>query len=1178
MAIDRGGLRYEIEVVTKNLSQLRRLRRELKLTFQAQSQVTKGQVAAARRQSQLAAANARTVTAQERAKRAILDTRAARQRLNREIHNQLAAQQKLIASTAAAARQQALLAGNAGKTAKNTKKAAAGIKATGVAAESAAARVNKLLFTFRRLVGTLALFQAARAVAGGFASLIKGGVQFNATLETVQIGIAGLLTNIAVLTDKNGNLVEGAEKFALAQTVAADQAAKLKREAILTVATLEELSRAFQEGLAPALSAGLDVDQARKVAILVSQAAAALNISQNQLGEELRSLLSGTATERTTRIAKAFGVSAAELNELVRGMRDGDELFKFITDRLQGTAIAAGLAAKSFSGLTSNLRDAISVVSGEAGKGLFDTLKQQMADIIQLFVTPIEGDILVNPEVIKALEPIFDGVRDAVLALRAAMESLTAGDFRGAVDAIGSALAGVGSAIAIAVQFLITALGPIGDALGALRAVISTILSLLPQLPFLTRQFARVVGVILGAVAATKAWRFAVVALTKAQKLFNLAVLANPYVLIAAAIITIISLVRRFADEIKLSSDGLATFQDLFVEAWESIKDGFAVLVDIVKDLVGELEKALRDIFPDIELNFKALIQFIGTVADKVIGGWIIMVRIMQGVWSTGWEAIGDIALNIVNGILNTFEVMIDVITAAFVTIGRTVSSFIKNTLAGYEFLFKAMVAGVKREFGKAISFTAQAKSAFTQAGKALSGVGDTFTKSLQEEFGNRLLPTITNPFEGAAKKLATIVAQAFAEGLTFDQVSKRIDEFLKRVELRAQERQRKKDTENLGGGRGRDKQADNALKLLKLEEKRLKIFNQIADLRGLRPDTEARILDLNLELNVQQGIVDILNSKNALTDEENALLELTLAKMVLISEQRARLGDGSFLAGLEEGLRRLSEGFDEFKLGIDAIQSGIAVIGDGIADAIFEGKDLIESLVEGFKGILKNLVSQVIQKLLTDALLSLITKTATSAATMTAAATQAASLLAAGGVKAGAAMVAGAAKAAAILAGASAAGAAGGVTGGQVSHIGAKGYADGGSIHGPRPAGLDPRDTVPIWAQPGEFMQPLASVRTYGSQFMEAVRKRALPAGLMRALGSMAQGGRMPTLATRGPGYATGGQVAIPAGSSGGGTLVVEVRSTDIVNDGLSRDTIRVVSPGIKEPRNVAESKGETI
>jgi len=61
---------------------------------------------------------------------------------------------------------------------------------------------RQFLFTFRRLVGILAIFTAARKLAQALAMGVKEMSRFNAELETAEIGIASIVASIAQVTKK----------------------------------------------------------------------------------------------------------------------------------------------------------------------------------------------------------------------------------------------------------------------------------------------------------------------------------------------------------------------------------------------------------------------------------------------------------------------------------------------------------------------------------------------------------------------------------------------------------------------------------------------------------------------------------------------------------------------------------------------------------------------------------------------------------------------------------------------------------------------------------------------------------------------------------------------------------------------------------------------------------------
>jgi hypothetical protein len=85
-----------------------------------------------------------------------------------------------------------------------------------------------------------------------------------------------------------------------------------------------------------------------------------------------------------------------------------------------------------------------------------------------------------------------------------------------------------------------------------------------------------------------------------------------------------------------------------------------------------------------------------------------------------------------------------------------------------------------------------------------------------------------------------------------------------------------------------------------------------------------------------------------------------------------------------------------------------------------------------------------------------------------------------------------------------------------------AQGLAHGGP---PKPKGLHPSDTIPIWAAKGEFMQPIDVVKFYGLPVMEALRNKLIDPLALNALvhtRRMVRNSKKRSL-----GYAEGGQIA---------------------------------------------------
>jgi hypothetical protein len=222
------------------------------------------------------------------------------------------------------------------------------------------------------LIKSLGIAAAAFAGFQGFKAFTEAGLEFNATIENANLGIATLIVAQAKLHDANGNLLTGTAALGAAQDLAAEQVTKLRVAGLQTVATTQELIKAFQQAVGVGLRWGFTLDQARKFTVQMSQAAAALQLPMDQLNEEIRSLLAGTINPRNTRIASALHIT----NEQIRQAQQAGTLFEFVTKRMEAFSIAGEATARTFSGVMSNIKEALQQLTGEATKPLFDKLKE----------------------------------------------------------------------------------------------------------------------------------------------------------------------------------------------------------------------------------------------------------------------------------------------------------------------------------------------------------------------------------------------------------------------------------------------------------------------------------------------------------------------------------------------------------------------------------------------------------------------------------------------------------------------------------------------------------------------------------------------------------------------------------------------------------------------------------
>lgn len=345
-------------------------------------------------------------------------------------------------------------------------------------AEVAESKVNKFLFTFRRLVGVMAAFTVARVVVGGFRDMIAGAVRFNAAIETNRVGLTGLIAAAGDIRDAEGKRVPLAQQLNLAQDISIDQMNKLRTAALQTAASYEELSTAFTQAVAPGISAGLTLDQIRKVTADISQAASGLGVAQNQLSEEIRSLFQGTINPRNTRVATALGITSADI---ARAKEVGN-LFQFLQTRFAAISATGQRLMNTFTGQLSNAADAFSQLLAETSRPLFEQLKSSLQEIQKGIFTVVGENSAFNPQALKAFQGLFDGLAAGVAGIRKAFEEIDVQGFADTFGLIGQALGFAAAALAKAFVIFFDVAAPAVTAGKLLFALFSRALVVLKEM------------------------------------------------------------------------------------------------------------------------------------------------------------------------------------------------------------------------------------------------------------------------------------------------------------------------------------------------------------------------------------------------------------------------------------------------------------------------------------------------------------------------------------------------------------------------------------------------------------------------------------------------------------------------------------------------------------------------
>ena len=141
------------------------------------------------------------------------------------------------------------------------------------------------------------------AMQSAMKTFIVDGVRFNATLETAKLGVASVLKQFD--PQKYANFNDAIKDSGVVINA-------LKKEALLTTATFEELLVAYQGTAGAMASAGIPLQKQVGLITNISQAMGALGIRTEEMRQEATALLMGNI-DKNARLAKTLGITSAQI-------------------------------------------------------------------------------------------------------------------------------------------------------------------------------------------------------------------------------------------------------------------------------------------------------------------------------------------------------------------------------------------------------------------------------------------------------------------------------------------------------------------------------------------------------------------------------------------------------------------------------------------------------------------------------------------------------------------------------------------------------------------------------------------------------------------------------------------------------------------------------------------------
>jgi hypothetical protein len=229
------------------------------------------------------------------------------------------------------------------------------------------------------LISSIKTFAAAAVGIGSitaiFQKTIIAGIELNRQFEDMQIGISAIIAGVSQDIDALGNKLSAKQKLEISTAQAQQDMAALKLANRETTASLQELTEAYQNTLAISSSLGLSSEQTIKTVKDLANAAAAIGVPMNQLSQEIRGVFQGD-TSKNSRVNQILQIK----KETIEAKAATGELYTYLEGVLKDYAEVGALAAKSLSGIKSNLQDTIDTILAESTKGIYEAEKNFLSE------------------------------------------------------------------------------------------------------------------------------------------------------------------------------------------------------------------------------------------------------------------------------------------------------------------------------------------------------------------------------------------------------------------------------------------------------------------------------------------------------------------------------------------------------------------------------------------------------------------------------------------------------------------------------------------------------------------------------------------------------------------------------------------------------------------------------
>lgn len=235
--------------------------------------------------------------------------------------------------------------------------------------------VNAAISAFNFLSSTI------MSIGNTIYNALKPGIELYKSRETAELSIAAAISARAT---ENGKDISFERATEYAQTLME----RVIKDAAVSAFNPQDLIDALRGTLPLALGKGLNVEQSYELTKGVASVAKVTRLASNQVLQELRDILQGTISARSSQVAGATGITG-------EGLRQADEqgkLYEYIIDHLKTFTFALNRYSSTLSGTLDRLSESWAMGMEQ----VFQAIAPQTNALVNYFIDNFVGGIYEN--------------------------------------------------------------------------------------------------------------------------------------------------------------------------------------------------------------------------------------------------------------------------------------------------------------------------------------------------------------------------------------------------------------------------------------------------------------------------------------------------------------------------------------------------------------------------------------------------------------------------------------------------------------------------------------------------------------------------------------------------------------------------------------------------------------